>query len=147
MLEWKRVELRFQEGLRGSPRFSRNSSALRCSQKTAPTLRRVRHLLIQLPPSHILSFPLLLLLHLLQIIYIMQIIYNANKILQLKVSSCFQVVLTSMHKYIPRIWVIRCDDLASMNNLYSQPSASFTFDETEFIAVTAYQVSRKRTDY
>ncbi|XP_043282026.1 T-box protein 2-like [Venturia canescens] len=49
------------------------------------------------------------------------------------------VVLTSMHKYIPRIWIIRCDDLANMNNLYSQPSASFTFDETEFIAVTAYQ--------
>ncbi|XP_024940434.1 T-box protein 2 isoform X2 [Cephus cinctus] len=49
------------------------------------------------------------------------------------------VVLTSMHKYIPKIWVIRCDDATSLNNLYSQPASSFTFDETEFIAVTAYQ--------
>ncbi|XP_012272430.1 T-box transcription factor TBX6-like [Orussus abietinus] len=49
------------------------------------------------------------------------------------------VVLASMHKYIPKIWIIRCDDLNSMNNLSSQPAASFYFNETEFIAVTAYQ--------
>ncbi|KAK0174566.1 hypothetical protein PV327_010325 [Microctonus hyperodae] len=50
------------------------------------------------------------------------------------------VVLTSMHKYIPRIWIIRAPDtFNSLNDLFNQPSASFTFVETEFIAVTAYQ--------
>ncbi|XP_011505963.1 PREDICTED: T-box-containing protein TBX6L-like [Ceratosolen solmsi marchali] len=49
------------------------------------------------------------------------------------------VLLTSMHKYIPRIWIIRCDDVTSMRDLYNNPSSCFTFRETEFIAVTAYQ--------
>ncbi|XP_003691358.1 T-box transcription factor TBX6-like [Apis florea] len=49
------------------------------------------------------------------------------------------VVLTSMHKYIPRIWIIRCDDATRISDLYSQPASSFKFCETEFIAVTAYQ--------
>ncbi|XP_028982043.1 T-box-containing protein TBX6L-like [Diachasma alloeum] len=49
------------------------------------------------------------------------------------------IVLTSMHKYIPKIWIIQSDGLGSISNIYSQPSACFTFEETEFIAVTAYQ--------
>ncbi|KAK0160643.1 hypothetical protein PV328_008030 [Microctonus aethiopoides] len=50
------------------------------------------------------------------------------------------VVLTSMHKYVPRIWIIRAPDtFNSLTDLFSQPSASFMFVETEFIAVTAYQ--------
>ncbi|XP_029034384.1 T-box transcription factor TBX6-like [Osmia bicornis bicornis] len=49
------------------------------------------------------------------------------------------VVLTSMHKYIPRIWIIRCDDVTRLSDLYTHPSSSFQFNETEFIAVTAYQ--------
>lgn len=51
-----------------------------------------------------------------------------------------QVVLTSMHRYIPKIWIFQCDKASSFNELYSHPSTSFTFKETEFIAVTAYQV-------
>ena len=53
----------------------------------------------------------------------------------------FQILLTSMHKYMPRVWIIRCDDLSSIRDLYSHPSAYFNFPETEFIAVTAYQVT------
>ncbi|XP_076642032.1 T-box protein 2 isoform X1 [Halictus rubicundus] len=49
------------------------------------------------------------------------------------------VVLTSMHKYIPRIWIIRCEDATRLSDLYSHPASSFIFSETEFIAVTAYQ--------
>ncbi|XP_017892767.2 T-box transcription factor TBX3-like [Ceratina calcarata] len=49
------------------------------------------------------------------------------------------VVLTSMHKYVPRIWIIRCDEATRLTDLYSHPASSFKFRETEFIAVTAYQ--------
>ncbi|XP_063983791.1 T-box-containing protein TBX6L-like [Diachasmimorpha longicaudata] len=49
------------------------------------------------------------------------------------------IVLTSMHKYIPKLWIVQADSLGSFRNIWSQPSACFTFDETEFIAVTAYQ--------
>ncbi|KYN12564.1 PREDICTED: T-box transcription factor TBX3-like [Trachymyrmex cornetzi] len=48
-------------------------------------------------------------------------------------------ILTSMHKYIPKLWIIRCTNATSYNELFSYPSASFIFNETEFIAVTAYQ--------
>lgn len=50
-----------------------------------------------------------------------------------------------MHKYIPRIWIIRCDDATRISDLYSQPASSFMFRETEFIAVTAYQVSKNNS--
>ncbi|XP_050582379.1 T-box protein 2-like [Bombus affinis] len=49
------------------------------------------------------------------------------------------VVLTSMHKYIPRIWIIRSDDATRLSDLYSHPASAFKFNETQFIAVTAYQ--------
>ncbi|CAD6206839.1 GSCOCG00010097001-RA-CDS [Cotesia congregata] len=49
------------------------------------------------------------------------------------------VVLCSMHKYIPKIWIILSSPNENMMNLFSQPSLTFTFPETEFIAVTAYQ--------
>lgn len=49
-----------------------------------------------------------------------------------------------MHKYIPRIWIIRCDDVNRLSDLYSHPASSFKFPETEFIAVTAYQVKYSR---
>ncbi|EFN88958.1 T-box protein 2 isoform X2 [Harpegnathos saltator] len=52
------------------------------------------------------------------------------------------VLLTSMHKYIPRIWIFQSDNLSAFNELYFRPHSSFTFRETEFIAVTAYQNER-----
>lgn len=51
--------------------------------------------------------------------------------------SLFQVVLASMHKYQPRIHVIRTNDLSQIPWAAQQ---AFVFPETEFVAVTAYQV-------
>lgn len=48
------------------------------------------------------------------------------------------MVLTSMHKYRPRILVVRARDAAAL--AWGAPHAAFSFTETEFIAVTAYQV-------
>lgn len=48
-----------------------------------------------------------------------------------------QVVLASMHKYAPRIHIIRANDLSQFPYI---PQQQFCFPETEFIAVTAYQV-------
>ncbi|XP_068085589.1 T-box transcription factor TBX6 [Anabrus simplex] len=48
-----------------------------------------------------------------------------------------QVLLSSMQKYIPKVRVVKASDVLA---LQLSPSASFTFPETEFIAVTAYQV-------
>lgn len=43
-----------------------------------------------------------------------------------------------MHKYQPRIHIIRASD---PSQIPWSPQSSFTFRETEFVAVTAYQVS------
>ncbi|XP_076394123.1 T-box protein VegT isoform X2 [Megachile rotundata] len=65
--------------------------------------------------------------------------FNKLKLTNNAVDPKNNVVLTSMHKYIPRIWIIRCDDATRLSELYNYPSSSFHFTETEFIAVTAYQ--------
>ncbi|XP_076382899.1 T-box protein 2 isoform X2 [Megalopta genalis] len=65
--------------------------------------------------------------------------FNKLKLTNNAVDPRNNVVLTSMHKYIPRIWIVRCDDATRMSDLYSHPASSFKFSETEFIAVTAYQ--------
>lgn len=43
-----------------------------------------------------------------------------------------------MHKYQPRIHVIRTSD---PSQIPWAPQTAFSFNETEFVAVTAYQVS------
>lgn len=53
---------------------------------------------------------------------------------------CLQVVLTSMHKYQPRIHIVRTSD---PSQIPWSPQKSFAFNETEFVAVTAYQVSKQ----
>lgn len=50
---------------------------------------------------------------------------------------CLQMVLTSMHKYQPRLHIIRTSE---PSQIPWAPQQSFTFPETEFVAVTAYQV-------
>ncbi|KAI1697728.1 t-box domain-containing protein [Ditylenchus destructor] len=45
-------------------------------------------------------------------------------------------VLNSMHKYQPRLHIVRCQDPAKLT---VSNSITFIFKETEFIAVTAYQ--------
>ena len=56
---------------------------------------------------------------------------------------CFvalQLILNSMHKYQPRVHIIRkLDHTASVINLKSEEMKTFTFPETNFIGVTAYQ--------
>ncbi|CAK8697980.1 unnamed protein product [Clavelina lepadiformis] len=50
------------------------------------------------------------------------------------------VILNSMHKYQPRVHVIRKDnDLVSLSNLQKNQYKTFVFPETRFTAVTAYQ--------
>lgn len=49
----------------------------------------------------------------------------------------FQLVLTSMHKYQPCIHIVKASDILAVD---WSPSVTFTFPETEFVAVTAYQV-------
>ena len=53
------------------------------------------------------------------------------------VCLCLQLVLTSMHKYLPYIHVVRANDITA---LHCSPTATFSFPDTEFVAVTAYQV-------
>ena len=51
-----------------------------------------------------------------------------------------QMILNSMHKYQPRIHVIRQDgNLTDLKQLQSNQYKSFVFPETQFTAVTAYQ--------
>lgn len=55
----------------------------------------------------------------------------------------WQIVLTSMHKYQPRIHIVRTSD---PSQIPWSPQKSFGFAETEFVAVTAYQVNES-TNY
>ncbi|CAF1181352.1 unnamed protein product [Adineta ricciae] len=53
------------------------------------------------------------------------------------------LILNSMHKYMPRLNIVevsgRSSDPTSSNKSNSPPKHTFTFPETQFIAVTAYQ--------
>jgi hypothetical protein len=49
----------------------------------------------------------------------------------------FQTILNSMHKYQPRFHLVRASDILQLP--YST-FRTYVFKETEFIAVTAYQV-------
>jgi len=45
-----------------------------------------------------------------------------------------------MHKYTPRVHIIRKKDhTASVINLNTEEMKTFTFEQTSFLAVTAYQ--------
>ena len=51
-----------------------------------------------------------------------------------------QIILNSMHKYQPRVHIIRKKEhTSSLLNLKSEEFRSFVFPETVFTAVTAYQ--------
>ncbi len=50
--------------------------------------------------------------------------------------SIIQILLNSMHRYIPRLHIIQASDDYSIR---TGPLSTFIFDETIFIAVTAYQ--------
>ena len=46
-----------------------------------------------------------------------------------------------MHRYIPRVHIVQASDNYSMR---TGPLSTFIFDETAFIAVTAYQNDQVR---
>jgi hypothetical protein len=55
-----------------------------------------------------------------------------------------RLILNSMHKYIPRFNIVEVSSrsigpVSSSNKNNSLPTYTFTFPETQFIAVTAYQ--------
>ena len=52
-----------------------------------------------------------------------------------------QIVLNSMHKYQPRIHLVKVSDITKMpiTSLEDEEYRTFAFQETIFIAVTAYQ--------
>lgn len=50
--------------------------------------------------------------------------------------SVVQIILHSMHRYLPRFHIVQADDLYSVRWSVFQ---TFTFPETSFTAVTAYQ--------
>jgi hypothetical protein len=56
--------------------------------------------------------------------------FNKNSIFSIK------IILNSMHRYIPRVHIVQASDSYSMR---TGPLSTFIFDETAFIAVTAYQ--------
>ena len=52
-----------------------------------------------------------------------------------------QIILNSMHKYQPRIHVVRKrdHDVSTVQSLEAEEFRTFVFPETVFIGVTAYQ--------
>lgn len=60
-----------------------------------------------------------------------EIIFGKIKLTNNKANTDGQMILNSMHKYIPRIHIAPADDNKNIK--------TFTFPETQFIAVTAYQ--------
>ncbi|XP_011183778.1 T-box transcription factor TBX18 [Zeugodacus cucurbitae] len=67
------------------------------------------------------------------------ILFNKVKLTNNTLDSNGHIVLASMHKYQPRIHVIRTADLTQIP---WAPQQAFIFPETEFVAVTAYQNDR-----
>ncbi|KAJ6641506.1 T-box transcription factor TBX6 [Pseudolycoriella hygida] len=67
------------------------------------------------------------------------VLFNKVKLTNNTLDNSGHIVLTSMHKYQPRLIVVQTSD---PNQLTWAPYQSFTFPETEFVAVTAYQNDR-----
>jgi len=53
-----------------------------------------------------------------------------------KLAILLKIILNSMHKYQPRLHIVKANDIASLQ--WSR-FETFVFEETVFIAVTAYQ--------
>lgn len=63
--------------------------------------------------------------------------FGRLKLTNTKSPTSDQIILNSMHKYQPKIIICQTFDRKA---IYYSPSKSFMYSETEFIAVTAYQV-------
>lgn len=81
--------------------------------------------------------------HLFNFFYSFIIVFKGLVNLPLRAVSCnsfLQIILNSMHKYQPRVHIIKKKDhTASLLNLKSEEFRTFIFPETVFTAVTAYQ--------
>ncbi|KAL1132181.1 hypothetical protein AAG570_010138 [Ranatra chinensis] len=64
------------------------------------------------------------------------VLFHRAKLTNNPLDRSGNLVLTSMHKYQPRIHIVKASDVLAV---HWSPTATFTFPETEFIAVTAYQ--------
>ncbi|CAF0878895.1 unnamed protein product [Rotaria sp. Silwood1] len=64
------------------------------------------------------------------------ILFNKVKITNSPMQNPNHIILNSMHRYIPRLHIVEASDSYSMR---TGPLSTFIFDETVFIAVTAYQ--------
>ncbi|EDW80034.1 uncharacterized protein Dwil_GK12353 [Drosophila willistoni] len=67
------------------------------------------------------------------------LLFNKVKLTNNTLDSNGHIVLASMHKYQPRLHIIRSGELTQ---LPWAPQQAFVFPETEFVAVTAYQNDR-----
>ncbi|KAH8415609.1 hypothetical protein KR222_006479 [Zaprionus bogoriensis] len=67
------------------------------------------------------------------------LLFNKVKLTNNTLDSNGHIVLASMHKYQPRLHIIRSSELTQ---LPWAPQQAFVFPETEFVAVTAYQNDR-----
>jgi hypothetical protein len=67
-----------------------------------------------------------------------ELIFGKIKLTNNKKNPDSHMLLNSMHKYVPRLHIVEVtDDSADANN--NKNVKTFVFDETKFIAVTAYQ--------
>ncbi|XP_022205146.2 T-box transcription factor TBX3 [Nilaparvata lugens] len=67
------------------------------------------------------------------------ILFNKVKLTNHTLDRSGNIVLTSMHKYMPTIHLVMASDVLAV---HWSPTTSFRFKETEFVAVTAYQNER-----
>ncbi|EDV96918.1 T-box transcription factor TBX6 [Drosophila grimshawi] len=67
------------------------------------------------------------------------LLFNKVKLTNNTLDNSGHIVLASMHKYQPRLHIIRSSELTQ---LPWAPQQAFVFPETEFVAVTAYQNDR-----
>ncbi|XP_054258775.1 T-box transcription factor mls-1-like [Macrosteles quadrilineatus] len=65
-----------------------------------------------------------------------QVLFNRVKLTNNNLDRSGNIVLNSMHKYVPTVHVIMATDVLA---LHWSPRATFVFPTTEFMAVTAYQ--------
>lgn len=75
------------------------------------------------------------------------ITFNKVKVTNNPIHANNQILLNSMHRYLPRVHIVEASDNYAIR---TGPLSTFTFDETTFIAVTAYQnekVMIKKTKY
>ena len=69
-----------------------------------------------------------------------EIIFSKLKLTNNKSNPDGHIILNSMHKYIPRLHISPCVNADAISTtLDTKNLMSFTFRETQFIAVTAYQ--------